>query len=191
MIEQLASIPLGYYDWPDFNTHKKIITDICFQNEKPGVVESNINLHGKNYLWESKFDFLDSHQALADLKVWIILTAQEFVSQLNQKEYLFAITESWAHVTRRHGYHAPHAHGESTWSGIFYVEGNPTTGRNNFYWPWRSGQRRVGLDFIEDQYIIDFVPGRLILFPGIVLHDAAPYDSDDPRIVIAFNGMCI
>jgi uncharacterized protein (TIGR02466 family) len=185
----LGEIPLGYFDYD--SSKLDLIKQYCLSNEKPNTIESLINSTAKSNLWESTFNILDA-QELSNLKIWLTTTSQEFVNQLNNiRPYKFVITESWAHVTRNHGYHLPHRHNHSTWSGIFYVSsGNYESGQNSIYNPYYI-ERKTGLDFMDDRFVVEFKPGRLVLFPSMLMHDAVPYVGEEPRIVIAFNAICV
>jgi hypothetical protein len=52
-------------------------------------------------------------------------------------------------------------------------------------------ERKPGLEFADDRFSASVVPGRLILFPSMILHDAAAYFGQDPRIVISFNSVLL
>jgi hypothetical protein len=187
----LGKIPLLISDWGEFNNYKDLIIQTCILNEKLNIVESNVAPNAKNNLWESKFDFLESHRSLNELKMWVIQESETLINNLNNTDHKFIITESWAHVTRYGGYHSPHYHSNSTWSGIFYINaGDNTSGHNNWFLPYYI-ERKIGLEFADDRFSSPVVPGRLILFPSMLLHDAATYFGTDPRIVISFNSILI
>ena len=188
----LGKIPLLISDWDQFDYYKDSIIQTCDLNEKPNTVESNIAPNAKKNLWESRFDFLESHSALNELKMWLITESEKLINTVNKSNYRVAITESWAHVTRNGGYHKPHHHNNSTWSGIFYISTSEesNSGNNNWYLPYYI-ERKAGLEFADDRFTSSFVPGRLILFPSMLLHDAEPYYGNEPRIVVAFNTICL
>jgi uncharacterized protein (TIGR02466 family) len=188
----LGKIPLLINDWNNFDHYKNSIIQTCILNEKPNIIESNVSPYAKKNLWESKFDFLESHKSLNELKLWLMSESEKLINTFNNSNYRIIITESWAHVTRNGGYHRPHCHNNSTWSGIFYISTSEesNTGNNNWYLPYYM-ERKAGLEFADDRFTSLFVPGRLILFPSMLLHDAEPYYGKDPRIVISFNSILI
>lgn len=186
----LGKIPLLISDWSDFNHHRDRIIEICMGLEKPNTIESNVSIRAKNKLWESDFDFLDSKQELMDLKLWLIEESESMINKINNNNYKVAITESWAHVTRPGGYHRPHYHSGSAWSGIFYIYSDIDEQGNNWYLPYVM-ERKPGLDFADDRFSSRFVPGRLILFPSMLMHDAEPYHGNNVRILIGFNVICL
>jgi hypothetical protein len=187
----LGKIPLLISDWEQFSSHRDSIVQTCLANEKTNIIESNVSPNAKRNLWESKFDFLESNSSLTDLKLWIISESEALINNFNRSNHKFVVTESWAHVTRFGGYHSPHYHSNSTWSGIFYIDaGDNTSGYNNWFLPYYI-ERKIGLEFADDRFSSPVVPGRLILFPSMLLHDAAAYFGTDPRIVISFNSILI
>jgi uncharacterized protein (TIGR02466 family) len=186
----LGKLPLLTSDWLDFKHHRQKIIGACLESEKTNTVESQISPQAKHNLWESAFDFLEQKQSLIDLKLWIIGESTSMISDLNKANYRTVITESWAHVTRSGGYHRPHYHSNSTWSGIFYIDSDIEENGNNWYLPYVL-ERKPGLDFAEDRFSSRFVPGRMILFPSTLMHDAEPYQGKDARILIGFNLICL
>lgn len=188
----LGKIPLLISDWAEFNKYKDSIVQTCMINEKLNVIESNVSPGAKNNLWESKFDFLESHSSLNELKLWLLSESEKLINTFNNSNYRAVITESWAHITRNGGYHKPHYHNDSTWSGIFYISisEESNSGNNNWYLPYHM-ERKAGLEFANECFTSTFVPGRLILFPSMLLHDAEPYYGENPRIVISFNSILV
>lgn len=186
----LGKIPLLISDWTEFNLHKSTIVDVCLKNEKTNIIESNVSPQAKEKLWESTFNFLEDHADLIDLKLWLMFESQALINQLNYSNHRVAITESWAHVTRNGGYHLPHYHSNCTWSGIFYIDTDTVENGNNWYLPYYI-ERKLGLEFVEDKFSSKFVSGRMVLFPSMLMHDAAPYTGNDARILIGFNLICL
>lgn len=186
----LGKLPLLISDWSDFHLYKNQLIDVCLKNEKKNTVESNVAPNAKNKLWESNFNFLEEKQELSNLKLWLTLESQLLINQINRANYNVAITESWVHVTRNGGYHLPHCHSNSTWSGIFYIDCDVEDNGNNWYLPYFM-ERKAGLDFADDRFSSKFVAGRMILFPSMLMHDAVPYAGNGARIVMGFNLICL
>lgn len=186
----LGKLPLLISDWSNYEPHRQKIISTCLESEKTNTIESQIAPQAKHNLWESTFDFLDQKQSLVDLKLWIMEESTSMISDLNKTNYGTVITESWAHVTRSGGYHRPHYHSNSTWSGIFYIDSDIEENGNNWYLPYVL-ERKHGLDFTEDRFSSKFVPGRMILFPSTLMHDADPYQGTGARILLGFNLICL
>ena len=185
----MGGLPVGFLHWPDFEKHKQAIIDLCLANEKQNTVESDVGTSIKNNLWESKFDFLNGHTELSELNTWLTMATNDFVNVVNNREHKLGIIESWAHVTRPGGYHGPHRHPTSTWSGIFYVDADDYSdgAASNMFFNHFTMPRLPGYEFFEEQIEIQFKPGLLVIFPSTMLHYAKPYLGKDRRIVIAFN----
>ncbi len=187
----LGKIPLLTSRWPEFNDYKKDIVDLCLEHEVPNTIESNVAVNAKANLWESTFDFLEKHPSLQKLKIWLTLESTELINNFNNSNHRLAIIESWAHVTRAGGFHKPHYHNNSTWSGIFYVDAeNNKGGSNNWYLPYYL-ERKPGLEFADSTFTVHCSPGNLVLFPSALLHDADVYYGTLPRVVISFNSICL
>jgi uncharacterized protein (TIGR02466 family) len=102
--------------------------------------------------------------------------------------------ESWINIHDEGGFNFPHVHEGSYLSGCFYLQvprgsGNlifrdPRAGvvHGLFKGPVANGYRDVSLR-PED--------GLLVLFPAWLEHFVEPHESDEPRIVIAFNAVSI
>jgi hypothetical protein len=181
------------FHWDDFQSYQSDIIKHCLENEKPNTIESNIAIQAKTNLWESTFHFLeDTDLSIVALKLWLVSTIEEFVQQINKKNYRFVITECWTHVTRTQGWHSPHTHPGSTWSGIFYVDaGDENCGGTTCFLSPANLERKQGLDFLQNECRITPNPGMLIVFPSEIMHYVQPYIGITPRITIAFNAICI
>jgi len=188
-IEAVGMIPIGEFKWDDFDQHKQKIIDLCLAQEKPNVIESKVGAGIKQNLWESKFTFLEDHDELTELRLWFNQTLAYFASTINKKDHSVAIRESWAHVTRPHGWHGPHRHPYSVWSGIFYVDADQIEGSHNTFFNHFDLPRVPGYEFWDEQFDIKFKPGHLVIFPSTMLHYAPPYLGNDRRIVISFNSL--
>ncbi len=187
----LGKIPLITSKWEEFDNNKAAIVKTCLDAEVPNTIESNVAVSAKSNLWESSFDFLETATSINNLKLWLIQESTVLINNFNNSNYRAVITESWAHVTRQGGYHKPHHHTGSTWSGIFYIDTELNKGgSNNWYLPYYM-ERKPGLEFADARYTVECTPGNLVLFPSMLLHDADVYQGTVPRIVIAFNIICL
>jgi len=189
-ITTAGAIPIGIYDWDEFSSYKTQIANVCLENEKSNTIESNIALEVKHDLWESDFNFL-SKPELSILNSWISITTKDFVNEINNSNYHVAITSSWAHVTSHGGHHEPHRHTSASWSGLFYIQQEDVNSGKNVFFNFHTMPKIPGYEFFNEQFTFDIVPGRLIIFPSIMLHYAKPYLGTDKRLIIAFNAECI
>lgn len=188
-IEPMGQVPIGNVVWPEFEQHKQKIIDLCLHQERPNTIESGIGTPIKSNIWESTFDFLTANPEVKELYQWCGKSVADFSSIVNKKNQEAMITSSWAHVTRPNGYHGPHRHPWSAWSGIFYVCADDESSGYNQFHKYFDMPRIPGYEFWEETFIIPFKPGSLVIFPSTMLHYAPPYLGKDYRIVIAFNSV--
>ena len=98
--------------------------------------------------------------------------------------------QSWINLHDRGGFNFLHVHEGSLLSGSFYVKVPPGSGRFVFRDP-RPGvihgyvKGAVPNGYRDIQLTPE--PALLVLFPCWMEHFVEPHDSDEPRIVIAFN----
>lgn len=102
---------------------------------------------------------------------------------------------AWANVMRHGGYHQPHTHPHSHWSGVYFVD----PGRPDPQWP-KSGKielqdprERVEMFRMPDDpygLTAEFPAeaGAIIVWPSWLLHWVNPFYGSGERISIAFNG---
>ncbi len=102
--------------------------------------------------------------------------------------------EGWASINRDRGYHVPHTHPGSHWSGVYYVAAGepdpayPASGRIAFQDPRSAAmtQSIPGFDFGQSRTIAP-EPGMLLLFPAWMPHMVHPFYGQGARIAISFN----
>jgi hypothetical protein len=84
--------------------------------------------------------------------------------------------QAWANVMRAGSHHLAHRHGNTGWSGVYYLEaGDPDSGG--------------AITFARGREVETVVPraGLLLLFPSDLLHSVGTYAGTAPRISVAFN----
>jgi len=100
--------------------------------------------------------------------------------------------QSWVNLHDRGGFNFLHVHEGCLLSGSFYLKVPPGSGRFVFRDP-RPGvihgyvKGAVANGYSDIQLTPD--AGLLVLFPCWMEHYVEPHDSDEPRIVIAFNAL--
>lgn len=157
-------------------------------------------------IFESEFDlFTWPESCIATLRTFCMETLTRVVAQLNAypPEVIRTLrihTDCWFHITRRGGYISNHNHPMSSWSGVYcvwpgeqpaewpdsgvlrFLDGRPyanmyvDAGNAGLASPYNSGSVNFKLQ-----------PGQLILFPGYLAHEVAPFYGRDERITVAFN----
>lgn len=201
-MQPIALWPVMFYDfqWAEAETHQAQLVEHCYNLEKQRNV-SNIAINAKGGLYESDFVFLDQPDASVQaLKSFIQASFVDAVTHANQRHWpagrqiRINIHESWCHITRDGGFHDMHAHPDSSWSAIYYVDigdmkAGTTNGVNRFYNPNHCMYVDPGTAWMQAQTSTDFFaePGMLIVFPSWVHHSAITYRGSRDRLIIAAN----
>jgi uncharacterized protein (TIGR02466 family) len=102
----------------------------------------------------------------------------------------------WANITHPNHRHHLHIHPNCLLSGILYVTTPKHCGSTVFEDP-RPGARILEPQYTEmtafnsNRFVVAAEKGRLLIWPSYLLHavDAGQSESEDERIVIAFNVM--
>ncbi len=101
-----------------------------------------------------------------------------------------ALTGAWSVRLRSGGHHADHVHPHGWLSSACYVAlpptiGDGTTGRAGWL---RFGQPGVKtLPPLDADHFVRPRPGLLVLFPAYMWHGVEPFESDQPRLSVAFD----
>lgn len=201
-MQSISMWPVWFYDfqWEDHDRHTEHLREICYQRERDQNF-STIALNAKGGLYESAFDFLEQdHPSVQALAGWIRESFRQAAAHANQlawangRTVAVDIHESWCHITRDGGYHDMHAHPDSSWSAIYYIDAGDmqagtTNGVNRFYNPNHNMYVDAGTAWMQRQTSTDFFgePGMLIVFPSWVQHSAITYRGTRDRLVVAAN----
>jgi uncharacterized protein (TIGR02466 family) len=114
------------------------------------------------------------------------------------------LTGVWFQIQNGASFHDVHTHGNCSWSGVYYVQVDPTeqriaqsqfgalNGATRFYsplFPLLGGAHMdMGNAWLQNA-TLDVAPneGELIVFPAFLPHKAMPYVGEKDRIVVSFN----
>lgn len=114
------------------------------------------------------------------------------------------LTGVWFQIQNGASFHDIHTHGNCSWSGVYYVQVDPTAqrvtnpqygalnGATRFYsplFPLLGGAHiDMGNAWLQ-QATLDVTPqeGDLVLFPAFLPHKAMPYVGERDRIIVSFN----
>lgn len=207
-MQPISLWPVWFYDfqWEDHDLHAARLSEICYDQEHQRNF-STIAVNAKGGLYESAFDFLKiEDQSVKALSQWISQSFYQAAAHANQLAWAMTsntpvtrpvtidMHESWCHITRDGGYHDMHAHPDSSWSAIYYLDvgdmqPGTTNGVNRFYNPNHTMYVDAGTAWMQRQTSTDFFgePGMLIVFPSWVQHSAITYRGTRDRLVIAAN----
>ena len=110
----------------------------------------------------------------------------------------------WFQISNGGASHDIHTHGNCSWSAVYIVDVDSneqnhngrtrtsTNGITRFYSPLFERLGGAYMDY-GNAYLqnatVDFdpIPGRLLVFPSWLPHQAMPYDGERERIIISFN----
>lgn len=189
--------PVAHHRWPGHGPVNAALRELILtrQSEDPGIVRANVGS------WHSRADlFAWDGEAVRALCGWV----HEMLAGLTQAVTLKRPDapprtvnyrlEGWANVTRDGGYSSVHSHPHSTWSGVYYVAagepapGLPHNGQLELLDP-RAGADQTALDgtVFGSRYLVETLPGLMIMFPGWLKHTVYPFRGTGERISIAFN----
>ena len=118
-------------------------------------------------------------------------------NEIIQEEYLDInpkLGNMWANINPPGGYNQSHIHPNSLFSGVYYVKGQPNSGRLGLMDPRPGSQQcmpnrkkvKLPRELWRETYY-DPIPGRLIMFPSWMWHKVEPNKSNDIRISVSFN----
>ena len=167
------------------------------EEDERGIVRSNVEGIGS---WHSSTDMHEKD--IYKLLVANILKAAEkiFEDKGYDPTYKAVIDNMWANIHPRYGFNRSHTHPNSLWSGCYYVQTPPGSGRVYFSEPraqalsytavFEKGLERNPSEWSEVYY--DATAARMILFPAWLRHEVEPNLSElegpaGDRISIAFN----
>ena len=195
-IEAPFFVPIISDDCDFFNEIKKELVEIIMDIHKnaPYQIQGNFpnNINLKYNLTESNSDFLKiKEQPIIKLRSWLLEKLLNTYSMIKIKSKEIVITESWFHVTKNEGFHNLHTHPDTPLGGIFYVESGGSDEGNLWMNPIPGFSHRISDIWCKPFFETKFIPGKLILFPGWVLHSAKSHKGSKDRIVIAFNTTAI
>lgn len=114
------------------------------------------------------------------------------------------LTGVWFQIQNGASFHDIHTHGNCSWSGVYYVQVDPTkqrianaqfgelNGATRFYSPMFPLLGGAHIDMGNawlQQATLDVAPqeGTLVLFPAFLPHKAMPYAGERDRIIVSFN----
>ncbi len=130
--------------------------------------------------------------------------ANQEIWPTEQVDLQIGIQGIWFQISNGGLSHDIHTHGNCSWSGVYVVSvdddktrcRHPVYGRLNgatrFYSPLFERLGGAYMDFGNaylQNSVVDFdpVPGRLIVFPSWLPHQAMAYQGSSDRVIVSFN----
>lgn len=110
----------------------------------------------------------------------------------------------WFQISNGGSHHDVHTHGNCSWSAVYVVDVDPfdlrtsnktylaMNGVTRFYGPFHDrlggAYADYGNAYLQNSTVdFDPIPGRMIVFPSWLPHQAMPYQGERNRIIISFN----
>ena len=194
------STPIYYQDLPDAEKLNETIKPQIYawkSQDQEGIVRSNVKQVGS---WHSQLDMHQREEYRA-LTEQILAAVQNIYDNLGyDPAYEPAYDNMWVIINPKYAYNRNHIHPNVLWSGVYYVQAPPDSGQIFFsdprpqaqhftprYAPGTPRKREVW-----SEVYFQPIEGRLILFPGWLVHEVEPNmsDRDGPagdRISVSFN----
>ena len=191
----LFSTPLSMYDLPGMEEVNRDLTARLVAESKvvPSVQRSNVGG------WHSRPDLaLRPESCFRTLTENMLRRVRETVESLAQenKQPLPPMRigiYAWAMVMRHGDYTMPHDHAEAHWGSVYYPDAgdadekvDPFSGLISFINP-RHGGRQMPVELFGTIYTAKPSSGRLLIFPGWLLHYVNAYHGTRPRVAISAN----
>ena len=145
-----------------------------------------------------------SHTTMQDMPEYAKLVSMLYEAQktIYDQEHLDSepfLGNMWANINPPGGYNRAHLHPNCLWSGVYYVKAPKNSGHLKIDDP-RASASMCRPKMRERYNHPDTAPkrlwrethyepkaGRLIMFPGWLMHCVDPNESNDIRISVSFN----
>ena len=101
------------------------------------------------------------------------------------------ITQSWVNWTKKGEEHHKHAHSNSLFSGVFYIDADEEYDSIKFF--KRHTYESLTIEpyehhlFNSESWTFKVKTGDIILFPAYMLHGVTPHNNLKPRKTVSFN----
>ena len=159
-------------------------------NKDPFAIQGNFPKGKllKYNLTESNSNFLQiEHKSIKKIRSWINQNLIDSYKTIKIETQKVNIKSSWFHVTKTSGFHNMHMHPNTPLAAIFYIESGNSDIGNSWINPITGYIDSLSSRWCQSTFTSKFVPGKLIIFPGWLLHSAPPHQGDKLRILLSLN----
>ncbi|MEO1459428.1 MAG: TIGR02466 family protein [Pseudomonadota bacterium] len=193
-VQMVFPTPIAVHRWDDSDALNAALTALVLAEEARGEGLARSNVGG----WHSEMTFIMREeppflQLMDRIRTMVgALTG----AMMKPAQHRFRI-EGWANVLRTGQYNSIHLHPNSTWSGVYYVTGNPPpegagdpeySGKIEFIDPRPGASATYSVEnAMQRRCMLNPGPGTMIVFPSWMQHQVHPYFGPRERISIAFN----
>lgn len=192
-VQMIFPTPLAVHRWPDSEVLNRELFDLVMAAEVNGGGTGRSNVGG----WHSASDFiLRREPCLERLVMRVRVMVGEMVRAMMKPRTDKMHIEGWANVLRHGQYNMPHVHPNATWSGVYYVTGNPApesgdhphSGKIEFTDPRPGAAATYTVEnMMQQSCMLNPDAGTMVVFPSWLVHQVHPYFGPDARVSIAFN----
>jgi len=192
----LFATPLSMYESPGMDEVNRDLTArlVAESVSVPSVHRSNVGG------WHSQPNLAMRPEAcFRTLTQHIVTRVRETVGGLAQESeqrlpMMRLGVNAWAMVMRNGDYTIPHDHADAHWATVYYADAgdadegaHPDSGLLAFVDPRQGGRPMPGLDLLGKTFTARPSAGRLLVFPGWVLHYVNAYSGQRPRVSVSCN----
>ncbi len=159
---------------------------IQWSNQDKGVIKTNRNG------WHSQTDMNQRKEYEPLIKE--LFQMQKEIIEEEHLDIEPRLGNMWANINPPGGYNNSHIHPNSLFSGVYYIKGQPNSGRLSLMDPRPGAQHfmptrkkgKLPRELWRETYY-EPIPGRLIMFPSWMWHKVELNKSNDIRISVSFN----
>jgi len=164
------------------------------KRDEKGIVRSN------SLGWHSAVDMHNRKEYHGLVKELFKMQEEIYESESYHPDTEPVCDNMWANVNYKYSHNKNHVHPGAQWSGVYYIKTPPNCGHLWFTDP--CGERHIDIPIMADKLKkpthywreVHYQPieGRLIMFPGWLVHEVAPNMSDLTgekgwRVSVSFN----
>lgn len=111
----------------------------------------------------------------------------KFNCQKRNLPYIGVINGAWSILMNENGKHVNHIHSEGTYSACFYISIPKECKKGGNGW-FKCGGSNLSQTFTdEDDYYIEPIENRLVIFPSHLTHGTSPLNGSEKRLTLAFD----
>ena len=195
--EMFFATPIFFKDLPnskELNKHLLKHIKAWKKRDEKGIKRSN------SLGWHSAVDMHNRKEYNPLTKELFKMQHEIFEAEGYSKKTEPVCDNMWANVNLKYSHNKNHVHPGAQWSGVYYIQTPKDCGHIWFIDP--CGQRHIDLPIMENkkekpkhywrEVHYEPIEGRLIMFPGWLVHEVAPNMSNLKgnkhwRVSVSFN----
>jgi uncharacterized protein (TIGR02466 family) len=192
---QRGLFPTTIYEaiWPDFENIKQNLINKVMPYFETNVAPGNdyVNAHGQD-IFKRTLPNLHLMAEFKEIVEFIEYHGHEYWKimgwTVQEKPYVLQL---WANEVPPGGFTPSHNHNPVAAGGVLYLDADPLKGNLHLEDPMQMIKGRMPYDWEKKPYLyteeIPVEEGKLIMFPGWLMHHVRSNRSTSNRIVIGYN----